>query len=1012
VIPAQSPVIDGRESPEVLADLTSDIPGYSAYWRPSPGSSGLAVLQVLSRFSRSVITALDGAPDKAKLAFLDAVGIDLLPPQAARVPLLFQLMPDSPIEPSLAAGTEVAMPAMIALPKTIVPPPQATPYAPPQQLVFATDEEVALTRAELVTVYSTHPNADTYADHAASITTGFVLYDSMQPVLHHLYLGHDSLLALAGSVDVSVDVQLASNWSKAGTTKGGKPKLPIGLKLAWEYLTADGWARFDPVTDHTNGLTSEGEVQLHKRTGAPSKQGPVNGLKSYWVRAVLETPLPAFGSKDQPKLPQLEGVRLRLNLNHGDLPCDVAFTDDLRIDTSKDFFPFGPQPNVSSTFLIACDQAFRHEGARIGMNLDFTIGAIPKPTDDLTLFWEYSTGPGTWMPLGSGDTEFHDSTSQFSDPDAVKPSVSFLRPQDWAKVNLNGEQHFWLRVRITQGGYGGPTTFSVVNDSGNWNVVRSNEPHPPQLTGVTFSYAYQVGPFTPDHCVALNGFAYQDYTDPATWGRPPFGPFAPLPDRFSAIYLGFDKQLPIGLISLYVDIPGSAGTAAAASPYLWEYDSAQGWAELAVLDETAGFARSGVVQLIGPADAISGPGPSGPTWWIRARAREATDPAPSSVGGVFLNAVWATQRRAVRGEVLARSDGTARQAVLAQHAPILQRQLLEVQEWHGTGREWESLFASVPSQLTRYEKDPRGSVTAVWITWEERPYLYSSGPADRHYTIERSGGLVRFGDGAQGMVPPPGAIVMMSYDFGGGVDGNVAQQTISQPHSAIPYFQQVTNPIAAAGGAAGESMDEVRRRGPQRIRNAGRSVAHDDYEWLAKEASPEVAVARCLAATGPNGHGEPGWVTVVVVPQGGAAEPQPSQQLLSLVQAALGREAPAAIANQIIVIGPKYQRVSIVAEIIPRDPSQAAELEERIGRALDDFLQPVNGGLDGAGWTFGQTVHLSDVVQVILGVAGVDSAPSVALVCDTAVFGDSVPIPDDTLASAGKHLLKLRVGVH
>lgn len=1006
-----TPVLDSRRAGDVLTELIDHVPGYSAYWRPRPGSSGMALLSMVSRFSELVSAAVNGAVDKGKLAFLDAFGIDMLPPQAARAPLVFQLAPDSPVDPSLPQGTEAAVQLVPALPKSIAPPPQAKPSAQPDPLVFATEAGIALARARLSTLYSTYPDVDKYADHSAQLTSGFLLYDSMQPVVHHLYVGHDSLLALAGSVDVSLDFNLSSDMTPAGTTKSGKPKQPRGLKLAWEYLTQGGWIPFDPVDDHTYGLSHEGEVQLRKRTGAPSSQGAVDQMSSFWLRTRLETPLPYFGSKDQPRLPIIDSIRIRLNLKHGSLACDVAFGDDLRLDTSKDFLPLGGQPGISSSFLVACDQAFQHEGARIGINVTFTSGVIPEPTSDLALFWEYSVAPGIWQPLGVGDTEFHDNTANFTKPTTVDPSISFLRPADWAKVSLNGEEHFWLRVRVAQGGFGGPTTYSVVNDGGNWKVVASNEPHPPQLSTIKFSYAYQIGPFIPDHCLALNGFAYEDFTDACRWGRMPFRPFSPLPDRYSAVYFGFDKPLPVGLASLYVDVAGSAGTAVPASPYLWEYKSPDGWVELPVLDETAGFAQSGLVRLIGPADAVSSPGPSGPTYWIRARTRDAIDPEPSPVSAIYLNAIWATQRKPVQGEVLGRSDGTPRQALLAQHAPILERQVLEVQEWSGTGREWESLFAGLPPGRTRYEKDPRGNVTAVWVTWEDKPYLYGSTARDRHYTLERTRGLVRFGNGFQGMVPPPGAILMLSYNFGGGVDGNVPPQMISQLHSGVPYFQQVFNPVAAAGGAAGETVDEVRLRGPQRIKNAGRSVAQADYEWLARESSPEVAVARCLQATGPHGDGEPGWVTVVIVPYGIAREPAPSQQLLRRVQAALRSAAPAAIAAQVRVIGATFRPISIQAEIVPQDPSQAAELEENVAGALDAYLNPVTGGESGAGWDFGQTVHLSGVVQVILSVEGVASAPHVALVSGTQVFGDFVPVPADALPSAGNHLLKLRVAV-
>src|SRR5262249_46365226 len=154
----------------------------------------------------------------------------------------------------------------------------------------------------------------------------------------------------------------------------------------------------------------------------------------------------------------------------------------------------------------------------------------------------------------------------------------------------------------------------------------------------------------------------------------------------------------------------------------------------------------------------------------------------------------------------------------------------------GSGMEWQSLFAGLPTEQLRYDTDPRGTVTGVWVTWQERPYLYSSGPADRHYTIERSTGRLGFGDGDQAMALPPGASVMLSYDYGGGVAGNQPTGAIAQLLSGVPYLGQVGNVAVAAGGAAGERIDQVRRRGPQQLRSGGRPVTPADYECLARAA--------------------------------------------------------------------------------------------------------------------------------------------------------------------------------
>jgi predicted phage baseplate assembly protein len=1006
-----TPILDRRGAPQVLAELLDRLAGYSAHWRPRPGASGHALLRILARECELVIAALDAGVDKGELAFLDALGIDLLAPQAARVPLVFELVPDSPIDPPLPEGTQVAAPAPPALASSLAAPPRGAPATAEAALVFASDERIALARARLVALYSVNPARDELAVHSEAITGGFVLFDGLEPVTHHLYLGHDTLFALSGSVDISIDFDLRSGLSYGGTTKSGKPKLPKGLRLAWEYLSDDGWVELTPVADKTYGLSREGEVQLHKRCGPDAANGQVDGVSSYWLRARMKTPLPSFGPEAGIGLPVIDSLRARVSVNRDHLPADAALGNDLRLDTTKDFLPFGPQPVASSTLLLACDEACGREGARIGIDIDFTPGAVVEPSADLALFWEYSAAPGVWKPLGAGDSELADNTHNLTTPSTVAPAVSFLRPPDWAKVPVNGEQHFWLRVRIDRGGFGGPPTYTVEDDGGKWKVVAHDVPQPPLLRGVWFSYTYRTAAFAVDHCLTLNGFAHEDFTDAADWGQMPFTPFAPLPDRRAAVYLGFDRPLPVGLVSLYVDVPGGGGSAFGVSPYDWEYASPDGWVDLAVLDETAGFARSGMIQLIGPPDAVAGSGPSGASHWIRARRKEATDPVPARVGAVYVNAVWATQRNAVEGEVIGHGDGTPRQAMLTQHAPVLERQLLEVQEWHGKGREWESLFDDLAPERLRHDSDPRGNVRGVWVTWEQRPHLHSSGPGDRHYAIERSSGLVRFGNGlSRGMVPPPGAAVMLSYDFGGGVTSNLATATISELHSSVPFVSRVTNPVPAAGGAAGETLARVRQRGPRRIRNAGRSVAREDYEWLAREASPEVAVARCLPATGPDGGGQPGWVTVLIIPQGEGPRPQPSQELLRRVEQALSDVAPAAIAGQLRVTGPTYQEVSVIADVVPRHPGEAAEIEERLLRALDAFLHPVTG-VAGAGWEFGESVMLSQVVRVILADGGVEAVEHVALMSETAVFDDAVVIDTGALPCAGKHLVKLQLGV-
>lgn len=52
--------------------------------------------------------------------------------------------------------------------------------------------------------------------------------------------------------------------------------------------------------------------------------------------------------------------------------------------------------------------------------------------------------------------------------------------------------------------------------------------------------------------------------------------------------------------------------------------------------------------------------------------------------------------------------------------------------------------------------------------WAEVPSLGASEPGDRHFTLDRETGRVRFGDGEHGRRPAAGSRIQASYRCGGG----------------------------------------------------------------------------------------------------------------------------------------------------------------------------------------------------------------------------------------------------
>jgi predicted phage baseplate assembly protein len=292
-------------------------------------------------------------------------------------------------------------------------------------------------------------------------------------------------------------------------------------------------------------------------------------------------------------------------------------------------------------------------------------------------------------------------------------------------------------------------------------------------------------------------------------------------------------------------------------------------------------------------------------------------------------------------------------------------------------------------------------VTEVWVRWEQRENLFFSDPEDRHYMIERTRGRVIFGDGVRGRVPPAGAdnIRAQRYTSGGGVIGNVPAGALNQLLSGVPA-QGVTNPRAAEGGADSETLDAVQMRAPLVLVDRNQALSLADYEALAREASPAVAVARALPTTHASGRPAPGWVKLIIQPHSHDPQPQPSFGLRRRVLDYLLARIPASMGGQLTVVGPDYLPVGVEVIVAPAEPSRAGEVRDAVLAALGDFLQPVFGGPDETGWPSGRDVYASDVAAVVEAVPGVDYVSQINLLLDGTPRGDVVPVPPDRIVVA------------
>ena len=248
--------------------------------------------------------------------------------------------------------------------------------------------------------------------------------------------------------------------------------------------------------------------------------------------------------------------------------------------------------------------------------------------------------------------------------------------------------------------------------------------------------------------------------------------------------------------------------------------------------------------------------------WVRLRLPQ----DPGAAGGqpafrvswVGINATPVTQRAPVAAELLPAGTGEPDQTATLANTPVLPdslRLLVNGERWTRI----DDLNAAPPEtagpapRLTE-GPEPVGAPSAA-----------APSAAAQVYALDPEAGTIRFGTGLAGARPPRGAVILASYDFGGGPAGMVGIGAIAKGPSGL----RVSNPVPTWGGAAGETTAEAERRIPGFLANRDRLVSAEDVRIIAA-ATPGIAIGRLevLPLLHPDqpGSAAPGVVTVMVIP--------------------------------------------------------------------------------------------------------------------------------------------------
>lgn len=260
---------------------------------------------------------------------------------------------------------------------------------------------------------------------------------------------------------------------------------------------------------------------------------------------------------------------------------------------------------------------------------------------------------------------------------------------------------------------------------------------------------------------------------------------------------------------------------------------------------------------------------------------------------------------------------------------------------------------------------PIGGATTleVWVDsvrWERRNDLALAGPNDHVYLARQSedgATSVVFGDGASGALPASRTEnIIASYRAGSGAAGRVKADTLSLLKSRPQGLKAVTNPIAAAGGADGETMDGARDNAPLQALTLGRVVSLQDYEDFARGFGP---IAKARANWVWSGAGRSVYLTVAG--EGGA--PLAGATVLQDLKALLQGSGDAFVPLQVVDHRAAY--FTLAVRVARKPDRKFAVVRDAVEAALRARF-----GFDAR--AFGQPVTRAEVIATVQAVDGVD----------------------------------------
>ena len=744
----------------------------------------------------------------------------------------------------------------------------------------------------------------------------------------------------------------------------------------------------------------------------------INNLEGYWLK--LESVEDQINLTDNK--PNIQKITYQIAASN--CVFDAVFVNDASVQPNKGFYLFGKNPQTMDTLYIGANKVFIN-GVKWQIDIDYLPGMVANYVlpggiiQGITLVWEYWAGD-QWKIFTPEITNV--TKSIFSTPETFSTtrkvqtkkahvlSLSYIFA-DIQLSTINQVESLWIRCRIAQGNYGSQygiepiraedtetltDTFDQqltevvegwkhslqqgelkdylddyytwlplaqeINDVG-YLVAKPASCFPPYVNQITLNRLENenAAPTPVEQYQSFNQFQYEVFE-----GSGEFSPYQPY-TKAAYLYLAFEEEVAGQGWNAYFSIRVNPERQdVATNQVCWEYkqNNAQiPWVPFTpTLDETQVFSCSGFVHWTFPINIQPTQEFGKNACWIRCSLKQELEEG-IYFDGIYPNSVMSENVITINNQLLGSSNGSPNQLFSLVGENIYEGQIIEVKE----------LFMKNSEQTIDENALSADETEERWIPWNAVDSFARSSSHSRDYVIDRVKGAISFGNGEQGRIPPLSKdnIRARLYQRGSNI-GDIPKDQITKLLKNIEGISKASNPIAVSEGANSDNTQTLAIQYPQEIAYHGVIVTRNDFEVATKAASNKVAQVHAEVTLE---QSSPPKVNIYVLTKDGTGNRYPSDGIVQSITRYLTQRASIelSVPNAIQVQGPIYVDLVIDYLFTSLPQYSSKTVQQNIEDRFCLYFDPLEGREDNQGWSFGETVYLSEVEIFMRHTQGVET---------------------------------------